>query len=139
MKYIIGIVALTLIVTLVSCSGVTQVDTGHRGIKTSFGKVTEGPLTEGIYFYSPFVHDIVQLDTRTQIMNGSTMAYTKDVQQTQIVYVLNYSLRPDAVVSVYQNIGHDWAAKIVVPVVEAIGNEAIQVLREKVNQEASDK
>lgn len=119
MKYIIGLVAVALILTLVSCSGVTQVDTGYRGIKTSFGKVTEGPLTEGIYFYNPFVYDIVQLDTRVQIMNGNTTAYTKDVQQTQLVYVLNYSLKPDAVVPTYQSVGHDWAAKIVVPVVEA--------------------
>jgi regulator of protease activity HflC (stomatin/prohibitin superfamily) len=119
MKYIIIAIALALVTTLVSCSGVTSVDTGYRGIKTSFGKVVDGPMTEGIYFYNPFVYDIVQLDTRTQIMNGNTTAYTKDVQQTQLVYVLNYSLRPDAVVPTFQTIGHDWATKIVTPVVEA--------------------
>lgn len=119
MKYIIIAVVLTIVTTLMSCSGVTQVDTGHRGVKTSFGKVVDGPMTEGIYFYNPFVYDIVQLDTRTQIMNGETMAYTKDVQQTKLVYVLNYSLRPDAVVNIYQTVGQDWATKVVTPVVEA--------------------
>lgn len=111
--------ALAIVTTLVSCSGVTQVDTGYRGVKTSFGKVTEGPLTEGIYFYNPFVYDVVQLDTRVQIMNGTTMSYTKDVQQTNLTYVLNYSLRPDAVVNTYQTVGQDWATKVVTPVVEA--------------------
>jgi regulator of protease activity HflC (stomatin/prohibitin superfamily) len=119
MKYAIIAGVLALIVLLGSCSGITQVDTGHRGVKTSFGKVVDGPLTEGIYFYNPFIYDIVQLDTRVQIMEGQSMAYTKDVQQTTLTYILNYSLKPEFVVPVFQGIGHDWAVKIVTPVVQA--------------------
>jgi prohibitin 2 len=121
---VFGII-LVILILVVSFSGMTQVDTGHRGIKVSFGKVVDGPLTEGLYFYNPFLYEIIQLDTRTQLLAGATMAYTKDVQQTSLTYVLNYSLKPTAVTDVFQNVGRDWSQKLVTPVVEANIKEVI--------------
>lgn len=114
-----------ILVLVMSFSGMTQVDTGHRGIKVSFGKVVDGPLAEGLYFYNPFLYEIIQLDTRTQIMSGSTMAYTKDVQQTNLTYVLNYGLNPDSTVEIFKTVGRDWSQKLVTPVVEANIKEVI--------------
>ena len=114
-----------ILVLVMSFSGMTQVDTGHRGIKVSFGKVVDGPLPEGLYFYNPFLYEIVQLDTRTQIMAGATMAYTKDVQQTNLTYVLNYGLNPDSTVEIFKTVGRDWSQKLVTPVVEANIKEVI--------------
>jgi len=127
MKARIGIIVFLFVLAglVMSFSGVAQVDTGYRGVKTSFGRVVDGPLTEGIYFYNPFAYGIVQLDTRIQIVDGQASAYTKDVQQTELKYVMNYSLKPDSVVNVYQTIGLDWANKIVIPVVEANIKEVI--------------
>ena len=119
MKYFVILGSVCALALLVSCAGVTQVDTGKRGVKTSFGKVIDGPLTEGLYFYNPFSNDIVELDVKAQIMEGETTAYTKDVQQTTIKYIFNYNLKTDAVVSTYQSVGLDWSDKIVSPVVEA--------------------
>lgn len=114
-----------ILILVVSFSGMTQVDTGHRGIKVSFGKVVDGPLAEGLYFYNPFLYEIVQLDIRTQLMSGNTMAYTKDVQQTSLTYVLNYSLKPESAVEVFKTVGRDWSQKLVTPVVEANIKEVI--------------
>lgn len=121
---VLGII-IAILILVVSFSGMTQVDTGHRGIKVSFGKVVDGPLAEGLYFYNPFLYEIVQLDIRTQILSGSTMAYTKDVQQTSLTYILNYSLKPEAAVEMFKTVGRDWSQKLVIPVVEANIKEVI--------------
>lgn len=104
---------------LLSFSGCTQVDTGYRGVKLNFGKVVEGPLAEGIYFYNPVTTTVVKMDTRTKLLQGKTAAYTKDVQQANIEYAVNYSLAPSAVVKVYQSVGQDFESKLIPPVIEA--------------------
>lgn len=121
---VFGLIAILLVV-VVSFSGMTQVDTGYRGIKVSFGKVVDGPLSEGLYFYNPFLYEIIQLDIRTLLLSGETFAYTKDVQQTGLAYVLNYSLKPEAAVDVFKTVGRDWSQKLVTPVVEANIKEII--------------
>ena len=42
--------------------GIKVVDTGHRGIKTTFGKVVSESLDEGIYFYNPITSAIRSTD-----------------------------------------------------------------------------
>lgn len=115
---IIGIFA--VIVLFLSFSGVTQVNTGFRGVKTSFGKiVTDQPLVEGLYFYSPFTTQIVEMDIRTQKRSGHTESYSKDAQTVSLSYSVNYALNSDAVLKTYQTIGTDWEEKIVPQIVEA--------------------
>jgi len=136
-----GIIFLVLIGSL---SSVTVVDTGHRGVKRVFQKVEGEPLSEGIYFNSPFTTDIVEMDIRTQKMEGSTEAYTRDVQQATVSYVVNYSLNPKMAGHVLETIGADFADRLVPQAVfgtlkSSFGKwEAVDVVanREKVRAEA---
>lgn len=102
---------------LLSGCGMHTVETGHRGIKVNFGQVEGEPLSEGLYFVNPFTTTIVSLDTRQLRWDGKTSAYTKDVQETNLAFSLNYRLRQTAVGDVYKTVGTDWDKKIVDPVV----------------------
>lgn len=142
-KWIVGAAALGLLLLVSSCSGVTVVETGHRGIKTEFGKVEGDPLAEGIYFTSPFTTSIHTMDTRTQKASDKTEAYTKDVQTAAIAYAVNYSLQPDAVGELYKTVGPDYEETLIPQAVQgalknAFGKwEAVDIIsnREAVRSE----
>jgi len=113
-----GAVALIAIVVVsVAGCGIKVVDTGHRGIKTTFGKVVSESLDEGIYFYNPITSNIVEMDTRVQRKDGETDTYTRDVQQSVIKYTLNYRLQQNAAHVMYRDVGRDWDDKLVPQVV----------------------
>lgn len=110
MKALVVVIAMTA----VGC-GVEQVDTGHRGVETRFGKVVSQSLPEGLYFYNPFTSDIDELDVREQKWKNKTLAYTKDVQNVAISFTLN--LLPDSTYmhQFYKDVGPGkaWMNKIV--------------------------
>lgn len=106
----IPLIAALLVLT--GC-GYQTVDTGHRGVETRFGKVVSDSLPEGLYWYNPFTSDVVQIDTRVQKWDGTTTAYTRDVQQASVLFTLNYRLDPTKAHIVFQTVGTEWAQKLV--------------------------
>ncbi|MFO1399781.1 MAG: prohibitin family protein [Steroidobacteraceae bacterium] len=116
MRYVsMGVIAVIALV-IVSCSAST-VQTGHRGIKVRFGQVVGEGLPEGLYFVNPFTTHIAQMDVRVLKWEGTTQAYTKDVQQAAVHFTLNYRLDPAKAHTVYREVGEDWSAKLVGQVV----------------------
>ena len=111
------LVVLILLAGALSGCGIHTVDTGHRGVKVTFGQVEGNALPEGLYFVNPFTTSIVQIDTRTQRWDGKTDAYTKDVQVSHVAFTLNYQLRPEAATTVYRTVGADWANKLIAQVI----------------------
>ena len=101
-------------------SGCEQVDTGHRGVKTHFGEVDmkAGSIPEGLYFYNILTRSIAEMDTRILRWESKTETYTKDVQQANITYVINYRLNQDSAHIMYKEVGQNWADKLLVQAVE---------------------
>lgn len=114
--------ALIIMLCLVSLSacGFESINTGHRGVKTVFGKVQmdEGSLPEGLYFYNPVSTTIHEMDTRTLVLKNTTNTYTRDVQQANITYVAQYNLMQDKAHIMYRDVGTEWESKLLVPIVE---------------------
>ena len=88
---VVAIVAI-IIVSVAGC-GIKVVDTGQRGVKTRFGEITSTSLPEGLYFFNPITTKIIEIDTRVKRLDGETESYTRDVQQANIKYTLNYRLQ----------------------------------------------
>lgn len=122
LKILGGVAVLAL---LVSFTGAEVIDTGHRGVKTKFGKVIGQTLNEGIYFYNPFTTSIVEMDTRTQRYDDTTTTYTKDVQKADISYGMNINLNKTNVQEMYEGVGRDWYKKLVTPIVTGAIKTAI--------------
>lgn len=110
---------LCAVVALVSGCGCSVVGTGERGIQTRFGEIQGEPLTPGLHFYNPVSSSIKTLDVREEKLEGSTKPFTKDTQTATIHYAVVYSPDPAQIHTLYKNLGEEWAAKIVKPVVEA--------------------
>lgn len=115
-KMIVGGVLAFVMLILVSCS-MTTVDTGHRGVKVRFGEVIGEGLPEGLYFVNPFTTHITEMDTRVIKWQAGTQAYTKDVQQAALQFVITYRLDPTKAHVVFQQVGADWAQKLIGQVV----------------------
>lgn len=122
--YRTGGIAIACILALAGCE---KIDTGHRGVKTNFGEVDMkmGSLPEGLYFYNPFTSGIIEMDTRLQRWESTANTYTKDVQQADIKFVINYHLDPDSAHIMYKTVGTSWAAALLSQAVEGILKQSI--------------
>ena len=85
----IGIILLIGIIFLASsCSSVPA---GHTGILTTFGKVEDRILTEGLNWKSPF-QKVIKMDNRTQKKVEEFQAFSSDIQEVNIMLAVNYSI-----------------------------------------------
>jgi regulator of protease activity HflC (stomatin/prohibitin superfamily) len=112
---LLGIFALFMII-MASCS-MTTIEPGHRGVRVTLGKPGGESLSEGFYMVMPFTQRLVELDVRQLRWADKTSAYTKDVQQAEIQFVLTYALSPTEAHTVYREVGQDWSEKLVGQVV----------------------
>jgi len=85
--------------------GFRVVDSGERGVKTTFGKVEEEPLTPGLNWKWPIIQGITLYDVRVQKKQEKTKLFSSDVQETTVDYALNYNLDPSRVTEIYQKYG----------------------------------
>jgi prohibitin 2 len=113
----IAIAIVAVVVLSVAGCGIKVVDTGQRGIKTRFGEVVSESLPEGLYFFNPITSNIVEMETRLQRFDGETASYTRDVQQADIKYTLNYRLQQNAAHVVYRDVGREWENRLIPQVV----------------------
>ena len=115
-----------VILFIAVCNPIAMVGVGERGVKVTLGKVDDSKIyTEGIHFVMPFISKIKTMDIKTQKNNIRTTVYTKDIQQAQISYVINYNLMPDSAHKMYQQVGVNYRDIIITPVVEGTIKDVI--------------
>ncbi|MBM4203208.1 MAG: prohibitin family protein [Gammaproteobacteria bacterium] len=135
---IIGIVVL---VVLALFSPFTQIPAGHRGVVTTFGKVKEEVLGEGLHFIVPFVNAVHKIDVRLQKAEGDGEAASKDLQTIHTRVALNYHLLPERVAITYRDIGgpSEVDQRIIVPAMqEAVKAATAQYTAEELITKRSD-
>lgn len=94
-------------------STIVVVDAGFTGVKKTLGRVSEEALPSGLYIVFPLTTSVIHMDNRVQKMEDRTNVYSKDVQQADISYTLNYSLDSSASVRMYTEVGVYWAEKLI--------------------------
>lgn len=117
-RYVSAALAVFAFLTLIALKPFTTVDTGHRGIQTTFGKVNSEVLSEGLYFFNPLTSAIHEVDVRTQTWSTDTTCYTKDIQTAKLNFTLNYNLEPNAAAEIYKTVGTNWSATLLPQVVQ---------------------
>jgi regulator of protease activity HflC (stomatin/prohibitin superfamily) len=96
------------------------------------GVQTEHVLREGLNFVNPFTSTVILFDVRSQThtmsnsieegqVQGADGITTKsfDGQNVDIDVSIRYSVDPDQVAVIYQNLGTDYVAKVVLPTVRS--------------------
>lgn len=102
-----GIVVLLGLITLLT--SMRSVGTGKVGVVTQMGKVTGRELNEGFSFVAPWgFNNVTEYDTKTQKVEATAPAATKDLQDVNATIVLTYRLNRGKVSEVHQKVGKDF-------------------------------
>lgn len=97
--------AVALAILLMFFSPFAVIQAGHRGVVTTFGKVSPEVLGEGIHLVIPVVNQVHKIDVRLQKSEGSGEAASKDLQTIHTAIALNFHLKPSAAATTFQEIG----------------------------------
>ena len=127
MNKISGILAgILAIIIIVIFSAITTVPTGYVGIKTRFGQVQDDTIQEGLNMKLPFVERIVKIDCRTQKLEYTMEASSKDLQKiSQIKIAVNYGVDKQRANILYKEIGEDFKSIIIEPAIYETMKSAI--------------
>ena len=91
-KKIIVTVIVVLIALIIVLNAFTAVTSGHTGVVTTFGKVSDQVLSEGLHFKIPFVQNIVLVDNRVQKAEAECSSASKDLQTVRSTMAVNYKI-----------------------------------------------
>jgi prohibitin 2 len=118
-RIVVPIIIGIIIISIIAISSVRMVDAGHRGVLVQFGNVaTDNSLDEGIHFVIPFRDNVVQLEVRTQKIVESATSASKDLQDVSTQVALNYHVNPDRAQVLYQQLGPEYANRVIVPAIQ---------------------
>src|SRR5918911_147748 len=117
LKILAGIVTFIIIILIMSES-VVVVQAGHRGVVLYVGAVENRVLGEGLHFIVPFAEQVIQLEVRTLKFQADASAASNDLQEVATVIALNYHIDPNDANVVYQQLGADYADRIIAPTIQ---------------------
>ena len=115
---IIATITTFIVIILVIAQSVVIVQAGHRGVVLYLGAVENRVLNEGVHFIIPFAEQVIPLEVRTLKFVANASAASNDLQEVQTVIALNYHLNPTEVNKVYQQLGPDYADKVIAPTIQ---------------------
>ncbi len=130
-------IAITLVIILVLIAGIgisfiTTIPAGHTGVVTTFGKVSEDVLQEGLHVKMPWqtVHKINNQITKLEV---STEAFSKDLQTVSTVIAVQYRVDKSKSYSIYKEVGANYETILVTPAV----NEVLKAITAQYTAEES--
>ena len=112
-----GVAALICVIfaiVVLSISCISTVPTGHTGILTTFGRVEDKSLPNGINFHAPW-QNVVTMSNKEQNFTEMNVSFSKDLQEVTYTYTVKYSLRPDATPTIYKTIGEKYFEILIKP------------------------
>src|SRR6476661_4694832 len=117
LKILAGVVTVIVIFVVMSES-VVVVQAGHRGVVLYVGAVENRVLGEGVHFIVPFAEQVIQLEVRTLKFQADASAASNDLQEVQTTIALNYHISPSQANIIYQQLGADYADRIIAPTIQ---------------------
>ena len=152
-RRIVTVIVILIIAAIVALNSFTTVKAGHSGVVTTFGKVSETVLAEGLHFKIPFIQDIILIDNRVKKAEANCTAASKDLQTVSSTIAVNYKVLNGYSAKVYKDIGMDYEAVIITPSIQecvkavtakftaeelitnrqAIGDQMMELLKDKIS------
>jgi prohibitin 2 len=108
-----------IMVIIVLTSSIKIVEAGYRGVLLNFGAVdTAVSLQEGIHFVVPFRDNVISMEVRTQKTVENAASASRDLQDVSTQVALNYHINPETAQVLYQQLGHDYANRVISPAIQ---------------------
>lgn len=114
---LIGAVVFGIIVAVLIESWQT-VPVGQRGVLLTMGKADPTPLNPGLHIVTPFFQTIETMNVQTQISSTTANAASSDLQDVSTQIAINWHIAPQDTVTIYSNLGQDYADKVIAPAVQ---------------------
>ena len=108
-------VLLGAIVTGLGC--ITSVDTGHVGIVKTFGRVEDYTFDSGFHLKAPW-NSVTQMDNRVQKTTVELPCFSKDIQEVNTVYTVNYQISKTNAQNLYRDVGTGYLETVVNPTIQ---------------------
>ena len=103
---------IVLVVLILSCF--TSVPAGFTGVPVTFGKVADYTMDSGFHVKSPFT-EVIKMDNRIQKHTVNMSAFSKDIQETAVVYTINYQISKGDAMTIYRTIGREYFDTVIAP------------------------
>jgi regulator of protease activity HflC (stomatin/prohibitin superfamily) len=116
-KKILIYVAIGLLALVLIFGSFRFVGAGNVGVVTRMGAVNR-VAEPGLVFKFPLVEGIHNMETRTQKEQVDASSASKDLQEVKATIALNFHLRGENAVDVYQNIGEEYKDRIIAPAMQ---------------------
>lgn len=111
---LVSIIAIVLAVIVIIASCISIVPTGHTGILTTFGRVEDKNLPEGINFHAPW-QTITTMTNKEQIFTETNLCFSADLQEVSYTYTVKYSLSSSATPNIYKTVGVNYFDVLIKP------------------------
>ena len=140
---LLGCIAFAGVTMFLACT--STVPTGHTGILTTFGRVEEVSLGNGLNFHKPW-QNVVTMTNKEQNFTEANVSFSKDLQEVSYTYTVKYSLLPNAAPNIYKTVGENYFSILIKPQVNnavkvAFGKREAQEMtqnRAEIQQEIND-
>ena len=109
------LIGLFVLIALLDSFG--TVAAGQVGVVTRFGAVNR-VVNPGVVVKAPFVESLVEMETRTQLEQVDASSASQDLQDVNAKIALNFHLRGEKAVEVYQQIGTEYKDRIIAPAMQ---------------------
>ena len=116
---VLGLGIAVLSVAIIICSCLSTVPTGHTGILTTFGKVEDVSLPNGVNLHAPW-QNVITMSNKEQKDSGKGLAFSKDIQEVSYSYTIQHMLQPGAAPTLYKNVGTEYFDIVISPAINAI-------------------
>src|SRR5919201_1331786 len=121
---ILAALVIFIVIILIIDKSIVVVQAGHRGVVLYVSAVENRVLGEGVHFIIPFAEQVIPLEVRTLKFQSDASAASNDLQEVATVIALNYHIDPSKANIVYQQLGADYADRIIAPTIqEAVANQ----------------
>lgn len=108
----IKILGLLSLMFLTACS---QVDTGHRGVLVTFGKVSNEVLSEGLQWHMPIVTSLKQISIKNNSQKISLECYTEEKQPINFEVTVRYRIPAESARKILTEYQGDIYASLIEP------------------------
>ena len=102
---------------------------GHRGVRTTLGRVSEGVIGEGLCFKLPLVQRVSRISVKQYTMEGDAPCFSSDLQTIHVKFNCLYRVSADRVVTLFQKYQGDPYETLVEPRIQECMKQATALHR----------
>jgi regulator of protease activity HflC (stomatin/prohibitin superfamily) len=108
-------VFLAILLTFFGC--ISSVDTGHVGVVKTFGKVEDYTFDSGFHLKAPW-NSVTQINNQVQKTTIELPCFSKDIQEVNTTYTVNYQIAKGNAQNLYRDIGVNYLDTVVNPTIQ---------------------